>query len=304
MTNVVGILLILLTVTQLGMSDAVKRISTTATVKPEQIDEALRRFHELKRLDEALSGQGDEDAAEKLLRLKKALEDERANVDVLQEQQEARRQEAELELLALQKQMQQLLDKQEQEADELLANRAKMAEELASLKARLADTPVQAALPAKVITLPNPRPAAEGTEPSTFLCREGQIMYVDAENIQDLAQKKTYFIIDRKKLARDPAVGIDGKLLAEEFNGDPPKDRNWPFDLKMTIAGRVPKLVLQRREGAAETTEQLKRSGSRYQRQISRIDRNKYYLRFLVWPDSFETYLSSSKFEESRREVI
>ena len=79
MTNVVGILLILLTVTQLGMSDAVKRISTTATVKPEQIDEALRRFHELKRLDEALSGQGDEDAAAKLLRLKEALGGERAS---------------------------------------------------------------------------------------------------------------------------------------------------------------------------------------------------------------------------------
>ncbi|MFH1924535.1 MAG: hypothetical protein ABIP48_32180 [Planctomycetota bacterium] len=303
MTNVVGILVILLIVTQVGVSSAVKRISTTVTVTPEEIDEALRRFHELKRLYEALSGEDDEDVADsssKLLRLKKAIEDEQANIDVLRGQKEKRKLDAELELEALRRQMQELLDKQKEEADQLLANRDKIAEELASLRAQLAETPEMEGLPAKVITLPNPRSAPEGTGPQTVLCREGRVLFVDAENIQKEAQKKVGFIIQRKKLGRDPAAGIDSKILAEEFNRDPPKNRNWPFDVKMTIAGRAAKLVLERREGGGETADEIKRSSSRYQRQLSRTDRNQYYLRFLVWPDSFEAYLEARKLSSER----
>ena len=39
MTNVVGILVILLTVTQLGVSDAVRRIADSDSVKPEVLEE-------------------------------------------------------------------------------------------------------------------------------------------------------------------------------------------------------------------------------------------------------------------------
>ncbi|MFH1268221.1 MAG: hypothetical protein ABIK89_21080 [Planctomycetota bacterium] len=175
-----------------------------------------------------------------------------------------------------------------------------IAEELASLKSQLAETPEMEGLPAKVITLPNPRSAPEGTQPQTVLCREGRVLFVDAENIQELAQKKVVGIIQRKKLGRDPAAGIDSKILAEEFNRDPPKNRNWPFDVKMTIAGRVPKLVLERREGGGETADEIKRSSSRYQRQLSRTNRNQYYLQFLVWPDSFEAYLEARRLSSER----
>jgi len=89
-------------------------------------------------------------------------------------------------------------------------------------------------------------------------------------------------------------------VLAEEFNKDPPKDRNSPFDLKMTIAGRVPKLVLVRREGAGEDIDQLRRTVSRYRRHIGGINPEQYYLRFLVWPDSFEGYLEARKLSTKR----
>jgi hypothetical protein len=171
---------------------------------------------------------------------------------------------------------------------------------LASLRAKLADTPVQGPLPDKVINLPNPRPAPEGARPVTFLCREGRIMLLDVEGIQDLAQKRAGFIIQRRRLNRNPDAGIDGKALADEFNRDPPNDRNRYFDVKMTIAGRVPKLVLHRREEAGDTAEQLERSTSRYQQQIKRIDPDEFYLQFLVWPDSFETYLRAREVSARR----
>ena len=125
-------------------------------------------------------------------------------------------------------------------------------------------------------------------------------MIVDVEPIQELAQKRTGFIIKRKRLGRDPAAGIDGKVLADEFNKDPVNDRNRNFDVKMKIAGRVPKLVLHRRAEAGETAEQLKRSSSRYQTQIKRVDPDEFYLQFLVWPDSFEAYLEARRISARR----
>jgi len=297
MTNVVGILVILLTVTQLGVSDAVKRISTTSTIKPEQIDEAQRRFKELyslyvqlkERLEALLEHGDDEEVAAKLLRLKKEIEDCEANIAVLMEIREARKAKAELEIKALRDEIQQLLDKQKREAEEKLAKRAKIADEVASLKAQLAQTHAPEAPPAKIINLPNPRPAPEGTRPKTFLCRGGRVMFVDVEGIQEVAQKRTLFIIRRRKLGRDPAVGIDGKLLADEFNSDPVNDRDRSFDVQMIIAGRVPKLVLE-----------VTRASSRYQREIKRTDPDEFYLQFLVWPDSFEAYLEARKLSSKR----
>jgi len=278
MTNVVGILVILLTVTQLGVSDAVKRISTTSTIKPEQIDEAQRRFKDLyslyiqlkERLEALLEQGDDEEVAAKLRRLKKEIEDCEANIAVLMENREARKAKAELELKALRDEIQQVLDKQKREAEEKLAKRAKIADEVASLKAQLAQTHVPEALPAKIVNLPNPRPAPEGTQPKTFLCRGGRVMFVDVEGIREVAQKRTMFIIRRRKLGRDPA------------------------------AGRVPKLVLKRREDAGETAEEVTRASSRYQREIKRTDPDEFYLQFLVWPDSFEAYLEARKLSSKR----
>lgn len=306
MFNVVGILVILMTVTQLGVSDAVDRISATTSVTQEDVDDAQDKLDELKRLAarlrdrlKALMEEDDEDPAEKLARLQEEIEKFQKEVAGLEAVQRE-----ELELRQLQLEMQELLEQQKKEVQELLARRNKNAQELASLKAKLADLPEVVEIPRpKEITLPNPRPAPEGIQPKTVLCREGRVIYMDDEGIQklqQLAQKKVLRIISQKRLGRDPAVGIDGKILAEEFNRDPPKDRYSPFDLKMEIAGRVPRLVLVRREGAGEDVDQLQRSISRYRKQIGRTDPNLYYLRFLVWPDSFEAYLEARKLATKR----
>ena len=126
MTNVVGILVILLTVTQLGVGDAVKRIATSSTVKPEQIDEAQAKLAELVRLRQsledrldALSEQDDVvDAEKELRRLKKEIEDYKANVENLLGNQEEKR-EAELELLKLKEEAEAQLRKHEEETDKL-----------------------------------------------------------------------------------------------------------------------------------------------------------------------------------------
>ena len=307
MTNVVGILVILLTITQLGVSDAVKRIGTGGGVKPEVIDQAREELEELLKLREdlkarlkALVAEDDEDAEVRLKKLEKLIEDYKADVAVLLENQEAKKREAELELLALKEEAEQRIREQEEEANKLRTQILENEDELASLRAKLEDTPLQGPLPAKVVTLPNPRPAPEEAQPLVFLCREGRIMLVDVEAIQGLAWKRVRSIIQKRRLGGNPKVGIDGKILSEDFNKNPISDRSRSFDVMMTIAGRVPKLVLKRRENAGETAEEVQRASSGYRRQIGRTRPDEYYLQFLVWPDSFEVYLEARKISAGR----
>ena len=300
MTNVVGILVILLTVTQLGVGDAVKRISTTDSVSPETLERSLRELKELvdlynslvKRLKTLVRG-ADRDAPKNLAQLTKKIEDYQADIAVLREGQRDKEQKRLLDLKKLQEEAKRLNEQQKKEAEELLSQLNGRKEELAKLRAQLAETPEQGPLPAKVVNLPNPRPAPEGTQPVTFICRQGRIMPLDVKALQQQAQKRADFIVRRRKLDRDPANGIDGEILAEEFNRG--KIRSQYFVPELVVSGRYPQLVLERRKNAGQTAEQLKRSNSRYRQYLKRIDSKKYYLQFFVWPDSFETYLEARK---------
>ena len=309
MTNVVGILVILLTITQLGVSDAVKRISSGGGVQPEVIDEAQEELNRLEKLWadlkarlDALIGEEFEDPEKRLRELKEAIDDLKANVAVLMETEEAKKRKVELELLALKHEAEEKIKAQEEEANKLRTQILENEDELASLRAKLEGTPVQAPLPAKVINLPNPRPAPEDARPLTFLCREGRIMLADVEAIREPVWKRVNWIIQKRRLGRDQKAGIDGKILSEEFNKNPIRDPypHFDFDVTMTIAGRVPKLVLKRRKDAGETVEDVKRTSSAYQRKILKTDPDEYYLQFLVWPDSFEVYLEARKISAGR----
>lgn len=306
MTNVVGILVIMLTVTQLGVGDAVKRISSGDQVDPEVLEAAKKELLQLelvknelvKRLKSLIYEKGVDIAAE-LRRIQAELANVKANVSALAKQRDERVRAAELEMQQLLQEAKRLLEEQKKKEEELIAKITTGNAELAKLRAQLEDTPIVEAPPPKVVHLPNPRPAPEGSKPVTVLCREGRVMHIDAGNYQDRAQKLAKFIVTRKKLGADPAAGIDGKVLAEEFNrASTIRDRD--FDIRLEIRGRNPVLVLKRRDGAGETLEQIQRSGSKYEQEIRRLPPDKFYLQFLVWPDSFETYLQARRIAADR----
>jgi hypothetical protein len=308
MTNVVGILVILLTVTQLGVRDAVNRITSDRTVDPEEyaelqakLAEVFRTHEELRRRRDALrvDEEDDEDTELELRKVKKNLEDAKHNVNVLQETEDEKRRRREEELRALVEEANRLMEEQKKKEKELVAKVNAVENELARLMALLTDTPVQGPLPAKVVNLPNPRPAPEGKQRIQFLCREGRVMYIDIEGLQEKCQKRAEYLVRRKALNRDPTAGIDGKQLVDAFNRDSTvRDRD--FDIEMQVQGRLPRLLLKRKENAGETAEQVKRSGSQFRRQIARTDPNKFYVQFLVWPDSFEAYLEARKLASQR----
>ena len=299
MTNVVGILVIMLTVTQLGVSDAVKRIAASDSVKPEVIKEASEQLRKLQierarlaRRLKALEAEEDLDLELELKKILQRIADELANLAVLREGKEKRDLD-EMALRRLQAEAQQMLEQQKKEAEELLAIVTMHEEEKAKIRAQLEKASSGGRVTDTVINLPNPRAAPEGTTPITVICREGRAMFVDVDVIRKEAQSLAERIILRRKLGRDPAAGIDGKLLTDEFNKKPIKDRY--FEVKMTVAGRIPKLVFNRVKDGGETTEQLSGSSSQVQRRIKRVNVREHYVQFLVWPDSFDTYLEARK---------
>jgi hypothetical protein len=301
MTNVVGILVILLVVTQLGVGDAVKRISDADSVKLEVLEEAQQQATALQAQREELESQANlleqQDSAgiERELRtLQKKITDNQVDLEAL----ERRRQEQMAEVEKKQEAQQKEIDQYTAKADALKQELDATEDALARLRAQLAETPDVGTLPTKIVHLPNPRPAPKESKPLVFLCREGRVIFVDSAAYQEEAQQHVERLVQRRKLDSDPEAGIDCSVILEDFNSRRRGDQD--FDLKLAITGRNLDLVLNRRERAGESVEVLRRGRSRFLRQVSQIDPEQNYLQFIVWPDSFEAYLEAREIASKR----
>ncbi|HCO23058.1 MAG TPA: hypothetical protein DIT97_08365, partial [Gimesia maris] len=153
MTNVVGILVIMLTVTQLGVGEAVNRI--TSAIEEEDMERAEQKVAEL---DELLKLEKEQ------LETVKELTADKTTVNPEQQKELAEKLKKELEKL---KEIQVNIEKLKKE----IAERDKQVKsleqsivaketELADIKAKLAKTPDPGPTPnAKIVNLPNPRDA-------------------------------------------------------------------------------------------------------------------------------------------------
>ncbi len=303
MTNVVGIMVILLAVTQLGVGDAVNRITSTTQVDPEELARLEREVAAAQALREELIRQlrmladrneRRDEAATELAVLTKRIVDARASNRVLADSREEREREAREEALARQDEARRLLEEQEKEVEAFRRKINEEAERLARLRAQLADTPDPVSPPAKVVYLPNPRPAPEGARPLVFLCRDGRVMFVDEEEIRQSAQRRVEFAIQRRRLDQHPDKGIDADLLGKEVNRLGINDPTGTFQPTLIFRGRQPRIELMPRGSAGETPSQLA-GGSRYRRTLGRIDPEQFYLQYVVWPDGYEVYLEARK---------
>ena len=300
MTNVVGILVILLVVTQLGVREAVDRISSTESVDPDELAAAEETAQKLASQrteleqqlaalssDDPMAGQRELNRVEQLIAQQAAI-----NRDVREvlAGELAERQKKIDEQSAASKE---LLEKFEKEIADLEAQFAQNAEDIAALKAKLASTPVTAPPPAKVVHLPNPRPAPKEALPLTFMCREGRVYFVNIDAHQTRAVRWTDAEIARRKLDANPKKGVDCVPLFASFNRQSFRDRD--VQLVLEISGRLPYLVFQRREHGGETLEEIREARSYFQRGLKQLNPERYYLQFLVWNDSFETYLEARR---------
>ena len=292
MTNVVGILLIVLVVTQLGVGEAVKRIGEA--IDPAAMEQAQQSLEELQAQQQQLALLDSKDPTERSAHIAAELEKVREKTEQL-----------ETELAATQQRIEQQRDtakKMEVEREELLRREAELRKQIeealtqkASLQARLEDMPEQEPrdLQAKVVHLPNPRPAPKGMKPVTLLCREGKLYPLNIDGLRAAAQQHAQEVVQRLRLDRDPEKGIDPEKFVTAFNARKPMDEY--FRVTVTAKGRQPWLVFERRERRGHPVGILARRTSPYQKGLQTLDPSKVFARFLVWPDSFETYLEARR---------
>ena len=305
MTNVVGILVIVLVVTQLGVGDAVQRISESIKVDPKEL--ALKK-DELENLAEkqvlletqvALLSPDktvDEDLLDsEIEKLMKQLEKDTLDLENLKKRNSA----AEMALAAHEE------SEKEKKLRTELENQIKVSlDEAAKLRATLDQTPEREILPPKEMRIPNPRPAPEGVRPFTLICSENRIYpLTGVSDYQKEARNRATAILAAKKFLTDPVKGIDAEKFLKEFNRKPM--RNDFFDMQLAARNDgVPILVCTPKPRGGASLSEVDRKASRFNKDLAQLDPTKFYLQFLVCSDSYDIYMSAREQAESLKLAV
>ncbi len=282
MTTVVGILIILLIVLQVGADKAVQHMvemikEDNATALQEI---ALKQVKE----DKARVLKDKNELLQKATQKNKQAQQALAQITKLQKEVAAAKKPPP-ELAKLQQEAKTIAAQAKAAAQKL--NKEKT--ELKSMQALLAKTekPVASDL-TKDVNLPDPKEPVKGAKPFYFLCRDAKIFAVDGENLKNRAVAG----IKASKVAPNGAGEYDAKKLAAYFEKNPVA--NAYFRLQPKSAGdKLIRFYVSRKETAGEDVEALSKSNSAFAKTLAGIDPKKRYLLFHVFADSFDVYLSA-----------
>jgi hypothetical protein len=298
MTNVVGILILVLVMTQLDVQEALRKITSQSTVTAADVEEMKAKVsaaqQEQKQIEEQSASAAQIDVAaerERLTRLQQTLAAKKQLM-------KAHAEEVNSFSLALandrkmaavnQKEIEIHAQKREQLQEDLTDLLAKKAD----LKAMLDKTPRRAAAPPKQITVPNPRPAPPGTKQLSIACINNRLYPMNIDEIRKVAEEKTKELIVRQRLNLDPAAGIDPEKFEKTFTKLSVPDEF--FDIEFYVEGhRYPRLRFVPREKRGASDEELQKSRSPMHKLLTSIDPQKFFLMFYVLPDSYEVYLTA-----------
>lgn len=296
MTNVVGILVIMLVVTQLSASDATRRIKEF--VKEYTQEELEQIMAEADKLDQTV-----QDTDLKLVEIEKENPEKKKELDL--KKQEIAKLLKELEQLSNMKIDPAELKKQielRKTAIAKIEERIKKEEDqIATLKSQLAKTPAKGPDPdAKIVNLPNPQPAPEGAIEIKFLCMDGKIFPLDPAmiaNFQSRTQKKMKQV---SKLFVQEDGKIDCTKLKVIFENTIIQDRLFRVKVGSYESRKDPYMVLEPFLKEGESLERISRGTSAYRNAIRKMNSQKVWVRFYVWSDSFETYLMARSIAEQQ----
>ncbi len=301
MTNVVGILVLVLIMTQLGVSDKVARITAESDITAEDVADARRELEErrstldaLHRQEQALTETDPNTMRQRLQQLQDALADRRLQVKRQTERVNSWQLRIETD--------RRLAETRQKEIDETDANREKLADAIrsalerrAELAARLEDAPQTTAPPDLKLRIPWPRPAPEGAQELTFVCSDGRLYPIQLSVHQEAARLAAQQIIAAHRLDGNPAAGIDPDAFTRLFTKLPTPPDEF-FRVEYTVADRRwPRIRFLPRDDRGASERALRRSGTRIRKFIRSIDPQKVYCRFHVLPDSYSLYITARR---------
>ena len=299
LTNVVGILVIVLVAVQLSSQEAASRIAdAVAKIDPAEIErrkaeaEAARKARDeaLRALDEEQE-KSPRDPAELLERLRKQLA--QAEKDSQAEARKAKEMEKKAAEAA----------KAAKAAQEKLAAEIKALEEqsrrdtvrLDALRVEVEATRKIKAPPVKEVRLPNPRPLPtlpDGQpakmEPVIVLCRGGRCLPIVDGLIRAKAEKRLGELVKARRLDLDKDNWLaDAEGLLETFNDKPPADRD--FILSIEVIQQRIFVVLTPKPDGGETPDEAAEGD--FAEAMRKTNPASIYFSYRVEPDSFEPYL-------------
>ena len=289
MTNVVGILIIVLVMTQLNLSRTMSEFrdrQKERNVTAEQVEAVTAELASARAtLKQLQTGALDEEdpMARRLAVLRdrvRALERERDAIEVAD--------------LAALRTRRDTLRKEREALDERIAAmrlRIQEAEEM------LAKIPVPQPLPALRVRLPAPRPAPEGAKEVPILCWRNRVIPLDdLARYHQLTQSRIYQ--GRRDLLRkgvtqpeEPEKLIyDGPAVDKSFGARPAVMDGLRFTTHSSPVRNRLYLRLTPQDGAGEGIEEMQARRSRFLRALSKVLKNGDYVRFYVDAESFEIY--------------
>lgn len=300
MTNVVGILVLVLIVTQLGVSEKVAEITANSNITEEDVASARQELEARKSETEKLKEQATQLASididaerERLKRLEEMLATQKKLLaDQNKQANEFSAKIASDKEMAAKKTKE--IEDNKQKREQLQAELTAALERKTELEAKLDKTPRRSApAAAKTVSIPNPRPAPSGAKQAMFICSGNRLYPVNLETIRADAEARAKEIIVRHRLLTDPKQGIDPEKFAEYYTKlKYPTDMF--FDVEYYVAGnRWPRLRFIPKEDKGGSEEEIRRPNSRIRRLLDPLNPKDYYCRFYVLPDSFDIYLSA-----------
>lgn len=306
MTNVVGVLIIVLVMIGIGLAKSVRKV--LSDLPPVTIEEHAKLLKEVEETKPKADPQKVEEEIKKLTEDAKKATEELKTMEVTKEKQNIKI----VDLDDLQKQ----LAERKKERDAKKASVDKLLADIDKMKQQLDTTPVYVPPPAMVVKLPNPRPVPDKAEIHRFLVAGGKILFIDEDALADQAEAELKRAEQAASTSRETVKGPDGKpVMIRDKSGRTSPQRKITFDPKklsdyfarlhlgsreiktdLVIAPNSPRLALRMTPlpNSGETIDRARNLISVYQTQLKKFKADpKAVVWFHVFKDSIETYLQA-----------
>ncbi|MFZ4765733.1 MAG: hypothetical protein ACOYMN_12330 [Roseimicrobium sp.] len=292
MTNVVGVLIIVLVMVGISLANAVKKVfSELPDVSVEQLEKLKREVVDNTPKEDPKKVEDDTRKLEQTL--KKTIE-ELKTLDLSNQKQDVKL----LDLDDLRKQ----LEERRKQRDAKKATTDKLLAEIDTLKALLDTTPVYQPPPPTVVRLPNPRPFPVKAVQHKILVAGGRVIYLNDENF--LQFTKDELLKNQKTLQHASSTSakpvFDHQKTAEWLANRRIATRE--LRLITDVVGNVSRLrvKLEPLPEAGESVEQVRNPASNFQRMLRKLkEEPTNVLGFLVFKDSIDTYLAAREVADS-----
>ncbi len=282
MANVVGVLVVVMAVTQISVGDGMKRILALSSREASVLREERRA------LEASWAGLGPavKRAPAELTRLQ-------AHLRALYAQPGATAW-RKIEAPALEARLAERTHLARRLAEAVDAQRRG----LASLRLRLRDMPAHSDLENVSVRLPDPRPAPAGAKRVDIFCRHGRVMHVDLEGMEAQLIGEVRRVVGGQagavRLRYSDLARIVRHFRGYDFGND---SLRWRV-FELGPGGLIARLDW-RDPGVGEAEDQLAAEGSQYRRLLARHGPSRHYFRYHVWSDSYSVYLAARRMAEA-----